>query len=62
MTLKEFVKNTITVPLEETEPFCPFEMAYCNYAYSDTCYNCELASRRYEYLNSLKRPMIIHVN
>ena len=47
MTLKEFVKNTITVPLEETEPFCPFCPAYCDSAFTDRCYTCYIAEQNF---------------
>lgn len=27
---------------QEVEPFCPYTPAYCNDAYSDKCFNCEM--------------------
>jgi len=36
-----WVRNIIDVPPKETEPFCPFSPAYCDDAYSGSCYLCE---------------------
>lgn len=45
----EFVRNTITVGDEETEPFCPFSTGgYCDIAYSNSCYMCDLSRKAYE--------------
>lgn len=38
---EDFVRNTIDVPREETEPFCPFTIGYCDVAYSEFCFICQ---------------------
>ena len=42
---KEYVQRLTRS--EEPEPFCPFRMAYCNDAYSDSCYGCQQAQWEY---------------
>lgn len=36
-----FVRETIDIPREETEPFCPFTIGYCDVAYSEFCFICQ---------------------
>lgn len=38
---EDFVRKTIDVPREETEPFCPFTIGYCDVAYSEFCFICQ---------------------
>lgn len=42
MTRAEFQLWLESIPVEETEPFCPFPFVdcYCNTAYSMKCYDC----------------------
>ena len=37
---EEFVRKRINIPKEETDPFCPFIIGYCDVAYSEYCYSC----------------------
>lgn len=45
-----YVKNKINVPLEETEPICPFSEIpiECNQAYSESCLCCPEAIKAYK--------------
>lgn len=47
MMYKEFVKQRISIPIEEAEPFCPFGISYCNDAYSEKCYSCQESWNEY---------------
>ena len=45
-----FVKNMIDIPIEETEPICPFNGKIpieCNEAYSEACFGCPEAIKAY---------------
>lgn len=54
MTLEEFVKDVISIPDEDKQPFCPFyggnAVGYCDVAFTDVCLQCAEAKYEYETL------------
>lgn len=47
-TFEEFKQWLDAIPDEEKEPFCPFEMGYCDVAYSDECFKCQGKDLRFD--------------
>ena len=54
MTFEEFVKDVISIPDEDKQPFCPFygkgAVGYCDVAFSNACLLCVEAEYEYETL------------
>lgn len=52
-TFEEFKQWLNAIPDEEKEPFCPFEIGYCDVAYTEECFKCQGKDLRFDEQNSV---------